>query len=240
MAERTSPEITVVIPVYNEEGIVEEAATALAAGLEARGIDYEILLSENGSTDRTRELLAALAEGNPRIRFLTSGLPDYGAALRRGIMAAEGELVVCDEIDLCDLDFYDRALPLLRDGEADFVVGSKAARGALDRRPFVRRLGTRVINELLHLSLGFTGTDTHGLKAFRRSRVLPVVEKCVVSRDLFASELVIRAERMGVRLLEIPIELEEKRPPSIHLARRVPGVLGNLGRLVWVIRIRGE
>jgi len=88
--------------------------------------------------------------------------------------------------------------------------------------------------------LGFQGTDTHGLKAFRRQRLLEVVRSCVVDRDVFASELVIRAWRGGYRVLEIPIQLEEKRQPSINLFKRVPNVLRNVARLVWVIRVRGR
>ncbi len=237
---RATPEVSVVIPVYNEEAIVESAATGLAAALDERGLDFEILLSENGSTDRTREILERLTGADPRIRGLTSDTPDYGAALRRGILEARGEIVHCDEIDLCDVDFYDRALPMLRLDEADLVVGSKTARGANDSRPLIRRSATRVINGMLRVSLGFHGTDTHGLKAFRRARLLPVVERCVVTRDLFASELVIRAERMGRRVVEIPVDVHEKRPPSIHLMRRVPRVLSGLAKLVWVIRLQGD
>ena len=99
---------------------------------------------------------------------------------------------------------------------------------------------TKVINGLLRVSLGFKGTDTHGLKAFRRQSLLPVIEQCVVDRDMFASELVIRSERLGLRLVEIPLELEEKRTPSIQLGKRVPRVLKNLAQLVYVIRVRGE
>jgi len=61
----------------------------------------------------------------------------------------------------------------------------------------------------------------------------------LVDKDLFASELVIRAERGGVRMLEIPVRVLEKRPPSIGLSRRVPNVLKNLARLFIAIRIRG-
>ena len=118
------------------------------------------------------------------------------------------------------------------------VVGSKAALGAKDERPFIRRLATRVINGLLRLLLGFQGTDTHGLKMFVRAALAPVAESCVVERDLFASEFVIRAWRVGKKLREIPIVLSEKRPPSVHLLRRVPNVLKNLIRLFWVIRVR--
>ena len=91
---------------------------------------------------------------------------------------------------------------------------------------------------MLRVFVGFHGTDTHGLKAFRRDRLLDVVNRCVVDKDLFASEFVIRAERMGFRMTEIPVTVVEKRPPSINLVRRVPNVLKNLGRLTWIIRIR--
>ena len=129
--------------------------------------------------------------------------------------------------------------PLLR-GEADLIVGSKAARGASDQRPLVRRVATRVHNGLLRATLGFKGTDTHGLKAFRRERLMPVIERCVVDMDVFASEFVVRAWRENLDVREIPIQLHEKRQPSIHLFRRVPNVLKNVARLVYVIRVRGE
>jgi hypothetical protein len=93
---------------------------------------------------------------------------------------------------------------------------------------------------MLRVSLGFKGTDTHGLKAFRKEPLLPIVRACIVDRDMFASELVIRAERSGLQLVEIPLNLEEKREPSIRLARRVPRVLRNMGELVYAIRIKGE
>ena len=129
------------------------------------------------------------------------------------------------------------ALALLRAGEVELVVGSKAMRGAHDRRPLGRRAATRIYNGLLRVTLGFTGTDTHGLKAFRRAALLPVVARCVVGHDVFASELVIRAERDGVRVREIPVELAEKRAPSVRLLRRVPKVLRNLGRLMAAIHL---
>src|SRR5205814_10650067 len=89
-------------------------------------------------------------------------------------------------------------------------------------RPLVRRLATRTITLLLRVVTGFRGTDTHGLKAFKRERLVDVARACVVDRDLFASEFVIRAQRMGRDVREIPIALQEKRPPSTHLLRRGP------------------
>jgi glycosyltransferase involved in cell wall biosynthesis len=227
--------ISIVIPVYNEARIVGEAASDLCRRLDALGWDYELILAENGSQDGTLEAIRAL--NLPRVRSLHEDEPNYGRALKRGILEARGDRVICDEIDLCDVDFYQRALPLLDDG-ADLIVGSKAMRGADDKRPFVRRTATRVITVLLRLATGFRGTDTHGLKAFRRERLVDVARACVVERDLFASEFVIRAQRMGREVREIPIALREKRPPSTHLLRRVPRVLKGLFQLGWHIRIR--
>ena len=61
----------------------------------------------------------------------------------------------------------------------------------------------------------------------------------MVDKDLFASEFVIRAERAGIKIREIPVSITEKREPSVHLFRRVPNVLKNLARLVVAIRIKG-
>jgi glycosyltransferase involved in cell wall biosynthesis len=235
----SSPYLSIVIPVYNEAAIVASAAAELSQGLDARGWDYEIIFAENGSRDSTPQILEEMCTKNPRLRWFHSERPNYGVALKAGIEKARGTLVFCDEIDLCDLSFYDAALPLLEKGGVDMVVGSKAAKGASDQRPVIRRVATRVHNGLLKVVLGFQGTDTHGLKAFRREALRPVVEKCVVDMDVFASEFVIRAWREGLRVVEIPIQLHEKRQPSIHLFKRVPNVLRNVGKLFYVIRIRG-
>ena len=164
--------------------------------------------------------------------------PNYGKALREGILHARGDIVLCDEIDLCDTDFYERALAALQDPSVDFVVGSKVMEGALDERPLFRRLGTIVINRVLRATLGLKGSDTHGLKAFRTEPVQPIARACLVDRDLFASELVIRAERAGLGMREIPVRVLEKRPPTIGLVRRLPKVLKNLVKLVITIRIK--
>lgn len=234
-----APHLSVVIPVYNEEGILHEAVEALCADLAHTGWSYELILAENGSTDHTLELGQHLSAELPGVAIFSVNEPNYGRALREGILRARGRFVVCDEIDLCDVDFYRRAMALLEHGHADFVVGSKAMKGANDARPLVRRAATRVINGMLRVAVDFRGTDTHGLKAFVRERVVPVVHQCVIDKDLFASELVVRAGRGGLNVVEIPVRIEEKRRPAINLIKRVPDVLKNLVRLTYVIRVKG-
>lgn len=236
----SNPRLSIVIPVYNEEPILQSAVVDLVDRLKEMGWgDYELILAENGSRDATVQLAEQLAARFPQVKTFSFGQPNYGGALKRGILEAKGEYVICDEIDLCDTDFYKRAMAVLESGAADLVVGSKAMRGASDERPFVRRLGTQVVNGMLRVSLGFTGTDTHGLKAFRREKLVPIARACIVDKDMFASEFVIRAERAGVAIQEIPVRVLEKRVPTIGLFRRVPNVMRAVGKLVWAIRIQG-
>lgn len=240
------PDVSIVIPVYNEEKILGESVASLVAGLAtvraalgAPDLQFEVLLAENGSTDRTVQLAQHIARDEPMVRTFSLGEPNYGKALRRGILEARGTWVICDEIDLCDVEFYCRALDVLRRGDAAMVVGSKAMRGARDQRPWMRRAATRILNGLLRVAVDFRGTDTHGLKAFDREAIVPIVEQCVIDRDLFSSELVIRAGRV-VRVVEIPIRLNEKRAPAINLIKRVPNVLRGMATLTRVLRFGGR
>jgi len=236
------PRISIVIPVYNEEAILETAIHDLRVRLAPRGWRYEVILAENGSRDGTvaiGEKLAAEYTDDGRVKMLSIGEPNYGKALREGILAAQGEYVICEEIDLCDTEFHKRAIDILESGDADLVIGSKLAEGAADERPFFRHVASQAYSGLLRILLGFRGTDTHGLKAFRRTALIDTVRACLVDKDVFASEFVIRADRGGVRTREVPVRVKEKRPPSINLFKRVPNVLKSVAKLTWAIRVRG-
>ena len=228
--------VSIVIPIYNEEGILHSSVVDLRERLAPFGWKYEILLAENGSRDGTLTVAAALEEKYPEVRHVSVGEPNYGRALREGILAARGKLVICEEIDLCDVDFHRRAVGLLAAGSAQMVIGSKLITGASDERPLFRHAASIVYTTLLRSLLGFRGSDTHGLKAFVREAGAPIAEQCLTDKDVFASELVIRAYRANLGIVEIPIRVKEKRPPSINLLKRVPNVLGNLGKLAWAIR----
>ncbi len=231
--------VSIVIPIYNEEGILREAVGELAAELRGFEWDWELILAENGSSDRTVEIAQSLSAELPAVQMFSCDAPNYGKALREGILRARGTYVICDEIDLCDADFYRRAMDLLEHGNADMVIGSKVMKGAHDERPALRRAATRVINGMFRVALDFRGTDTHGLKAFRRERLVDTARRCVIERDLFASEFVIRAYREGKRVVEIPVRVAEKRRPAINLMRRVPDVLRGLATLTYTIRFKG-
>jgi glycosyltransferase involved in cell wall biosynthesis len=233
----TTPDVSIVIPIYNEEGILRGSVLELREKLRPFGFSYELLLCENGSRDRTVEIGKELESEYPGVvRLLSVGQPNYGLAMKTGILEARGKIVICDEIDLCDTQFYARALALLERTDTDFVVGSKAMVGSNDQRPMVRRLGTQVYNGLLRTVCQYRGTDTHGLKAFKREVMLETAKRCMLDRDVFASEFVIRAHREKKKVVEIPFAVHEKRPPSINLLKRVPHVLKSVARLAISVR----
>jgi glycosyltransferase involved in cell wall biosynthesis len=234
-----TPDVAIVIPIYNEEGILHSAVVDLRERLKPLGWNYEIVLAENGSKDRTIEIAEQLSAKYPEVRLISAGEPDYGKALRNGILSTTARLVLCDEIDLCDTDFHQRAVTALDSGSVDMIIGSKLIQGAEDSRPLLRHAASLAYTGLLRALLGFKGTDTHGLKAFRRDKLVPIVNACLVNKDVFASELVIRAYRDKLRIVEIPVRIVEKRPPSINLFKRVPNVLRSIAKLTWAIRVKG-
>src|SRR5690349_9974525 len=108
-----APQLSVVIPVYNEQGILRGSVLELEEKLARFKRTYEILICENGSKDRTVEIGREIEQEHPAVRLLSAGQPNYGMAMKMGILQARGTYVVCDEIDLCDTEFYARDLALL-------------------------------------------------------------------------------------------------------------------------------
>jgi glycosyltransferase involved in cell wall biosynthesis len=222
--------LSVVMPAHNEAGYLELAVTEVHDGLRARGLDFELLIVENGSTDRTPEIARELAADHERVRVLSRPLANYGAALREGLTASRGEIVVTFDVDYYELGFVDRALALLESGDDApvMVVASKRAPGSLDERPWPRRFVTAVFSWLLRAGFSLSVSDTHGMKAMRRAPVEMLVRRCRFASDLFDTELVIRAERAGLRVAELPARAEERRPSRTPIWRRVPRTLVGL------------
>src|SRR2546423_9622976 len=212
------------MPAHNEAGYLETAVTDVEEGLSARGQEHEILVVENGSTDDTLAIGRRLADALASVRVSTRAVADYGAALRDGILAARGELIVTFDIDYYDLGFVDDALKLLTDDAPApaIVVGSKRAPGARDERPWPRRLVTTVFSLLLRALFSLSVSDTHGMKAMRRVDVEPLLERCRFRTDLFDTELVIRTQRAGLPIAELPVNAQERRPSATPTCRPWP------------------
>ena len=219
-----APVLSVVMPAHNEASYLESAVREVDDGLRARGHDLEVIVVENGSTDDTLAIARRLADTTADLRVSSRPVADYGAALRDGMLAARGELIVTFDVDHYDLNFVDDALPLLTGAApaAAIVVGSKRAPGARDGRPWPRRLVTTVFSTLLRLLFSLSVSDTHGMKAMRLADVAPILEQCRFRTDLFDTELVIRSERAGLMVAELPVTAEERRLSRTPIWLRVP------------------
>jgi len=218
--------ISVVVPVYNEEETLRNFVHQLVNALSQLNVPYEILLCENGSTDRTPVIAQRLSEDYQQVRVESLGQTDYGKALKLGISKSAGKYIVVFNVDLWDIRFAEACLAGL-DGY-DILVGSKAILGAQDKRALVRRLVTRSFNVLLKIFFGFQGTETHGIKAFNRRKIFKLLPQCKTEGEIFDTEIILRAGRMGLSILEVPVVVEEKRPSRSSLLPRISRSLRDL------------
>jgi glycosyltransferase involved in cell wall biosynthesis len=227
---------TVVVPVYNEASFIPEALPLLVSRMESLDVEYRILIMENGSTDGTAEV-AQDVSGDAPVEVVSLAEANYGAAMRDGFLAAEGEWVVNFDIDYFSSDFLSAVLEM---PGADLIIGSKRDPGSEDRRPFVRRIATFVFNLLLRGILNSRVSDTHGMKAFRADLVADLVPHVVSSQDLFDTELVIRAERAGYKIEEVPVVVEEIRSAKSSLVKRVPRTVAGLFRIRKLLKVESH
>jgi len=231
-----APALSVVMPAHNEQQLLEHALLDVVAGLERRGLTFEVVVVENGSTDGTITAARAIAADHPEVIVRTRPRADYGHAMRSGLLGARGDVVVVFDVDYYDLGFIDRVLPdLQRANGPAIIVGSKRAPGTRDARPWPRRAITAGFVTILEVGFGLAVSDTHGMKALRRIPIEPIAGRCRFGADLFDTELVLRAARAGLLVTEVPVEVEERRPTRTPIARRVLRTVFGLMRLRIVL-----
>lgn len=220
---KTAVTVTVVVPVYNEAGYIPGAVPKLVGELEPVDASVTILMVENGSTDGSAEVITSMMAEYPQIGMLQLSDANYGAAIRAGFAAAETDWVVVFDIDYFSGSFLAEAMK--RQAEADLVIGSKRMPESDDRRSLVRRSATWALNNMLRLTLGLKVSDTHGIKAIRREVLDTVLADVVSVDDLFDTEVVLRAERTGFRIVELPVVVEEQRESKSKIWNRIPRTL---------------
>ena len=230
MASDAPTTLSVVIPVHNESDYVAGALEELFDEIADVPASITVLVAENGSTDGTADEIRRLMPLYPNLALLELPTPDYGAAMRDGFLATDGEWVVNFDIDYFSADFLRSVLDV--GPNIDLVLVSKRVEGADDRRSPVRRFATFTFNQILRLVLSSGVSDTHGMKAIRRRVIDQIAGDVISTQDLFDTELVVRAERAEFQIVEVPALVEEKREAKTSLATRVPRTLKG----VWRIR----
>jgi glycosyltransferase involved in cell wall biosynthesis len=197
------PEISVVIPCYNEASTIEAILDAVRA---SEVPDKEILVVDDGSKDGTREKLRSL-EGQPGLRVIFHERNrGKGAALRTGFQAATGDVVIVQDADLeYDPKEYPRLLAPIRAGKADVVYGSRFAGGESHRVLYFWHYAANKFLTLfsnMFTNLNLTDMETC-YKAFRRE----VIQKIDLREERFGFEPEVTAKvaRMGCRIYEVGI-----------------------------------
>lgn len=224
--------LSIVVPVYNEAAFIPQALPLLIAEMEGLGLPYRIHLVENGSSDGSADVARAVARGAP-VTVSSLAVADYGTAMRQGFLESDGDWVINFDIDYFSADFLKKVMLTT---DADLVIGSKRNPESQDRRPWIRRLATWVFNLMLRTILESKVSDTHGMKAFRRSLVADLATDVVSRQDLYDTELVVRAERSGYRIVEVPVVVEEIRTAKSSLIKRVPRTVVGLIRIRRALR----
>jgi glycosyltransferase involved in cell wall biosynthesis len=242
--------ISVVMPAFNEATTLDPSVREVVEGLRIAKREFEIVIIENGSTDDTLEIARALAAELPEVVVVQMPVADYGRALRAGFLAAQGDYVFNFDVDYFDLEFLADALILLEGGKSlpgdtvpTIVVGSKRGRDAVDRRHWSRRVVTAGFSVALRTLFRLKVSDTHGMKGMHRGVLTPVVERCRFGADIFDTEFVLRAERAGLTVDELPVEVVERRPSRTTIVRRIPRSVLALLRLrvaLWQESLRRD
>ncbi len=195
--------------------------------LGAKSVPSELNISAVIYGQTEPEGLRALSEKLRTVgtRLQLEILHHTGEDVRAALLAAQHELVICAEPSAW-LDFAERALRLLTSTEVDLVVSSKLLPGASAHLPFFPREARRFYHYVLRRAVGLRGTDTLGAKAFRRSRLLPILEQCRTSGAAFSSELVIRAQRAGLDVREVAEQCPAACAPAAPTSWRAPALFG--------------
>lgn len=230
-------QLSVVLPVRNEEEILEEACNAFAAEFD-RVVgpgSWQFVLVENGSSDSSPEIIERIGSGLPNTRSLTLDQSDYGNALREGLLAAEGKWTMILNVDhLWDAAFFEWCW--YHRESYDLILGSKRADPTINRQDSYRRILSAGLNGLLNYQFDFMGADSHGMKVMKTEPLCAIARQCVMRRGQFDTELTIRAMRAGLWVAEAPIPYEEKRKPRNLMAKKIAQNIIDLFRLRRVLQ----
>lgn len=206
--------ISVFIPLYNEEGILEENVHRLLDYLPELSSRYEIILGSNGSTDRTSQIGSGLASSHPQVSFFHLPLRGPGRAFASAIGRARYDNLICVDADLStDIDFIRCSVENLRAHDA--VVGSK--QNGAQHRAYIRILASRFYIFCTNLLLDLPFLDySIGAKAYRTSSVRPFL-RYVDRHTFYTQALLYHMRRCGKKIIEVPVICIDRRKSKFNL-----------------------
>ena len=230
----TDHELTLVIPAYNEESRLPKTLTDAAVFLDQWGIDYRVVVVDDGSKDNT----AKLAEQyGPRFSTIRQPNGGKGSAVQNGLMAATGRVVAFTDADLpYDLVSLKAAYDIVSRGEADAVFGSRDMDDSanLVERQFLTTLAPQVFRGIVTLLVSRQIRDTQcGLKVFSRSAARAIFSRSTIKGFAFDAEAVFLAHCLKLRLQKVPVTLINEYASTISLSRNAIPMLMDVVRVRW-------
>lgn len=205
------PKISVVIPVYNGSFYLESCVIDLRAHFTERGIPYELLIAEDGSTDGSKALCRELRARYPELTLIQAEERlGRGESLRRAIRAATGDVVLYTDVDMAtDIRHLDALIEHVSNGD-DIATGSRYLQGSLAKRSLPRLIASRAYNRMVRLLLNSHVRDHQcGFKAFKRDSILELLPQVKAGDWFWDTEILVRAQLGGFRVAEIPVEWAE-------------------------------
>ena len=206
---QTRPLLSLVIPAYNEAAPdrLPQSLESIVAFVADQDFEVEVLIVNNNSNDGTQAIAEEAAEAYPYIRALTEPTQGKGAAVRTGMMAAQGEyLFICDADLSMPIEESLKFLPPTTEGY-DIAIASREAKGS--RRigePEIRHIMGRVFNWIVRVIAVRGLDDTQcGFKCFRREIAMEIFPMQTINGWAFDVELLFIAQRYGYKIIEIPI-----------------------------------
>ena len=216
-----SPFLTIIIPAHNEQSRLPGTLEQLFEFLERQAFPYEVIIVENGSSDRTHEIARAFAKGHAAFRVIQNDRRGKGLAIRRGMREARGEyLFFCDADLSMPVAEIGKFLPPQLDS-MDIAIASREAPGSVRYdEPYYRHLTGRVFNTLIRLLVLPGLQDTQcGFKCIRAEVAGDIYPYQTLTGWAFDVELLYIARRRGYRIVEIPIHWYFNADSKISVVR---------------------
>jgi len=221
-ADSSHIELSIIVPSFNEELRLPASLDHIAEYVAASRRSTEVLVVDDGSTDRTAEVAAAYADRIANLRVLKNGENrGKGYSVRHGMLEAKGEVVLFTDADLsAPIEEADKLLAAME--QYDVAIGSRAMDRSLIKvhESAFREFAGIVFNRIVRTVLWLPFVDTQcGFKAFRRERCRILFEQQRIERFGFDPELLFLARRHGLKAVEIPVRWSHSPATKINMMR---------------------
>lgn len=215
-------QLSIVIPSFNEELRLPATLEKIAAFIDQEKWNAEVIVVDDGSTDRTAAVAQSYAKKFPALRVLSNGLNrGKGYSVRRGSLEAQGEIILFTDADLSAP--IEEAPKLLRALHTyDVAIGSRAVdRGLIEvHESRFREIAGIIFNKIVRITLRLPFVDTQcGFKAFRHERCRIVFEQQTIERFGFDPELLYLARHHGLSTVEVPVRWAHSPATKINMLR---------------------